>query len=55
MTKKQITTKEIDKILAYQKKGLKLREISKLVGGISYETIRKIENKYGKVGAINNK
>ena len=50
MKNKQLTMKEIDKILDYRRKGLSLRETAKLLGGITYETIRTIEKKYKKVG-----
>jgi len=48
MKTKQFTMKEIDKILDYRRKGLSLRETAKLLGGITYETIRTIEKKYNK-------
>ena len=56
MKTKNLTTKEVDKILSYRGKGLSLRETAKLLGGITYETIRTIEKKYGnKKGRINKK
>ena len=46
MKTKQLTMKEIDKVLDYRRRGLSLRDTAKLLGGITYETIRKIEKKY---------
>ena len=50
---KQITKKQIDKILELYKKEISLRDIGTLVG-LSYEGVRNIIKKYQKKDAKNN-
>jgi len=53
MKKRQITIKQLEKIIKLRDKGLTLSEIGKLVG-LSHETVRKLLARYKKVGEIIN-